>query len=208
MTTNNAESLNSSFKNAREFPVLAMVEQIRKTLQKWFYERHIEAEKCATTLTPPIEEKMRKQYDDAKGQMVVPINEYELHVGVENEMHIVNLEARTCTCREFDLEKLPCKHALAAAKFKGVSCYSLCSPYYTTTSWKQAYVECICPVANEAHWEISNQTKVLPPLVNRRQCGHPKNHRIPSRGEGKKTRKCSRYGQSGHNRLTCKNALH
>ncbi|XP_022869031.1 protein FAR-RED ELONGATED HYPOCOTYL 3-like [Olea europaea var. sylvestris] len=34
MTTNNAESLNSLFKNAREFPVLAMVEQIRKTLQK------------------------------------------------------------------------------------------------------------------------------------------------------------------------------
>ncbi|XP_022850616.1 uncharacterized protein LOC111372495 [Olea europaea var. sylvestris] len=34
MTTNNAESLNSLFKNAREFPILAMVEQIRKTLQK------------------------------------------------------------------------------------------------------------------------------------------------------------------------------
>ncbi|XP_022891593.1 uncharacterized protein LOC111406393 [Olea europaea var. sylvestris] len=60
MTTNNAESLNSLFKNAREFPVLAMVEQIRKTLQKWFYERHIEAEECASTLTPPIEDKMRK----------------------------------------------------------------------------------------------------------------------------------------------------
>ncbi|XP_022873382.1 uncharacterized protein LOC111392302 [Olea europaea var. sylvestris] len=136
MTTNNAESLNSLFKNAREFSVLVMVEQIRKTLQKWFYERHIEAEKCATTLTPPIEDKKRKKYNDAKRLIVVTINEYELHVGVENEMHIVNLEARTCSCREFDLEKLPCKHALAAAKFEGISCYSLCSPYYTSASWK------------------------------------------------------------------------
>ncbi|XP_022889306.1 uncharacterized protein LOC111404780 [Olea europaea var. sylvestris] len=208
MTTNNAESLNSLFKNAREFSVLAMVEQIRKTLQKWFYERHIEAEECATTLTPPIEDKMRKKYNDAKGLIVLPINKYELHVGVENEMHIVNLEARTYSCREFDLEKLPYKHALAAAKFKGISCYSLCSPYYTSASWKQAYAECKYPVANEADWEISNQPKVLPPLSNRRQSGRPKNRQIPSRGEGKKTRKCSRCGQRGHNCLTCKNALH
>ncbi|XP_022847562.1 uncharacterized protein LOC111370091 [Olea europaea var. sylvestris] len=208
MTTNNAESLNSLFKNAREFPVLAMVEQIRKTLQKWFYERHIEAEECATTLTPPIEDKMRKKYNDAKGLIVVPINEYELHVGVENEMYIVNLEARTCSCREFDLKKLPYKHALAVAKFKGISCCSLCSLYYISASWKQAYAECIYPVTNEADWEISNQPKVLPPLSNRRQSGRPKNRRIPSRGEGRKTRKCSRCGQRGHNRLTCKNTLH
>ncbi|XP_022880621.1 uncharacterized protein LOC111397885 [Olea europaea var. sylvestris] len=102
MTTNNAKSLNLLFKNAQEFPILDMVEQIRKTLQKWFYERHIEAKKCATTLTLSIEDKICKKYDDAK---------------------------------------LPCKHALPAMKFKGISCYSLCSPYYTSASWKQAYAE-------------------------------------------------------------------
>ncbi|XP_022847635.1 uncharacterized protein LOC111370172 [Olea europaea var. sylvestris] len=122
MTTNNAESLNSLFKNAQKFP------------------RHIEAEKCATILTPSVEDKIRKKYDDAKGLIVVPINEYELHVSVENEIHIVNLEARICSCREFDLKKFHCKHALATTKFKGISCNSLCSPYYSSVSWKQAYV--------------------------------------------------------------------
>lgn len=49
MKTNNAKSLNSLFKNDRGFPVLAMVEKIRKILQKWFYDRKIEAKKRATT---------------------------------------------------------------------------------------------------------------------------------------------------------------
>ncbi|XP_022895360.1 uncharacterized protein LOC111409552 [Olea europaea var. sylvestris] len=170
MTTNNAESLNSLFKNAWEFPVLAMVEQIRKTLQKWFYEIHIEVEKGTTTLTPPIEDKMHKKYDDAKGLIVVPINVYELLVGVENEMYIVNLEARTCNCREYNLEKLPCTYALLATKFKGISFYSLCSPYYTSTSWKQAYAECIYPLDV---YDVSNTVvlvfgvKPLPPDLKR-----------------------------------------
>lgn len=47
---------------------------------------------------------MRKKYDDAKELIMVPINEYELH-SAEDEMHIVNLETRIFTRRDFNLEK-------------------------------------------------------------------------------------------------------
>lgn len=51
---------------------------------------------------------------------MILINEYDLHVDVENKIHVVNLVAKSFTCREFDLKKFLCKYALAAAKFKGI----------------------------------------------------------------------------------------
>ena len=31
-------------------------------------------------------------------------------------LHVVNLKDKICSCRRFDLEKIPCAHAIAAAE--------------------------------------------------------------------------------------------
>ena len=39
MTTNISESLNNVLKDARELPVIGLLEFIRSLIQRWFYER-------------------------------------------------------------------------------------------------------------------------------------------------------------------------
>ncbi|XP_023633448.1 uncharacterized protein LOC111829046 [Capsella rubella] len=39
---------------------------------------------------------------------------YEVHFGTS--VNVVNLAQKTCTCRRFDLEKIPCDHAIAAVE--------------------------------------------------------------------------------------------
>ncbi|XP_022895264.1 uncharacterized protein LOC111409450 [Olea europaea var. sylvestris] len=67
MTTNNAESLNSLLRSAREFPILALIEYIREKMQSWFHDRRIDAKKCTSYLPPPMEEKMYDRYNESKG---------------------------------------------------------------------------------------------------------------------------------------------
>ena len=65
---------------------------------------------------------------------------------------LVNLVRKTCSCKVFDIKRLPCPHALAALKHQwkpdfGSRIYmELCSPLYMTDHYMLAYSETIYPV--------------------------------------------------------------
>lgn len=44
---------------------------------------------------------------------------------------LVHLQNHICTCRKFDLEQLPCKHAIAVCRHLKLNPYSFASSYYT-----------------------------------------------------------------------------
>ncbi|KAK6123489.1 hypothetical protein DH2020_042778 [Rehmannia glutinosa] len=207
MTSNNAESLNSLFKKDRHSPILSLIESIRKKLRNGFMRgvRASAQSQYTSTLTPMIEEKLRKNVDKANRLVADPIDQltYDVRNGTKN--FVVNLDEKTCTCRRFQLEHLPCEHAVAAVKKSGYSIYLFCSLYYTVEYWRATYSDIIYPVPNEVDWEIPENlgfSNVLPPLV-RRRCGRTKTKRILSTGEFSQRQKCSRCGATGHNRLTC-----
>ena len=51
MTTGIVQSLNAVLKNARDLPVLQLVEELRNLLQKWFVTRQQQAMSISTKLT-------------------------------------------------------------------------------------------------------------------------------------------------------------
>ncbi|XP_062094072.1 uncharacterized protein LOC133800121 [Humulus lupulus] len=55
MTSNYAERFNNKIRDAKTFPVTTFVEFIRFRLQSWFSQRHDEAEKSTTKLSPLME---------------------------------------------------------------------------------------------------------------------------------------------------------
>ncbi|CAL9030197.1 unnamed protein product, partial [Prunus brigantina] len=70
--------------------------------------------KSHSTLCPDLGEiKLRKRLDAASRMNVVKINEVEYNVLDGDLNGLVHLQNRSCTCRKFDLEQLPCKHAIA-----------------------------------------------------------------------------------------------
>ncbi|XP_016651065.1 PREDICTED: uncharacterized protein LOC107881569 [Prunus mume] len=167
MTTNIAECLNPIIRDARKLPITNFMEYLRMNiLQNWFHKRQTEATKMDSHLT---------EWAD---KLVSPIEAYLFHVYDGSCVEVVNLEWKCCTCREFDLDQLPCAHA--------------CAAFGDQTDWV---------VLDDIRDRI-----VLPPITRRRH-DRRKEKRIPSRGEEPSTRKCSRCGSTGHYRQTGKNPI-
>lgn len=125
MTSNVAESLNAVLKEAREFPIVYIVEFVRKTLMTWFALRRETAKQEATMLTPKVREILQENFEKSGGFAVRKVNtgEYDVVGGAKGGYH-VQLAMRSCTCREFNFLKIPCPHAVAAAIVDQVPIYS------------------------------------------------------------------------------------
>ncbi|PHT37192.1 hypothetical protein CQW23_24892 [Capsicum baccatum] len=73
----------------------------------------------------------------------------------------VNLLERSCSCRKFDLVKMPCELTMAALREKydddedyGKSIYDYSSPIYKAESYLLVYSEAINVVPSEAEWTV------------------------------------------------------
>ncbi|XP_071700457.1 uncharacterized protein [Rutidosis leptorrhynchoides] len=122
----------------------------------------------------------------------------------------VNLQDKTCTCKQWQFFGLPCGHVMAVARYfvlRDVTTHV--QKYFHTETYKSAYMEDINPLDHISEWiDPGHLQTVRPPLVTKRQSGRPKSTaRIPFQGEDKDNfkskRKCSRCLEPGHTRSTC-----
>ncbi|XP_022154610.1 uncharacterized protein LOC111021833 [Momordica charantia] len=209
MTTNIAESVNAFFRHARKLPVTALLDHIRGKLHNWFYDRRTLAASRSTTLSDYAENMYAEYSDSARRHVVDNIDQFHFQVRDGNFDGIVDLNAMTCSCREFDYFKIPCSHVIAAAMMRNINPYSLCDEAYTTNSWILAYAEPIFPVGHVSTWNSSPEFVNIPvePPKTVPRVGRRNTTRIPSTGEVRQTRKCGRCGAWGHNRKTCSEPL-
>ncbi|XP_022152406.1 uncharacterized protein LOC111020142 [Momordica charantia] len=209
MTSNNAESVNALFRHTRRLPLTALLDHIKGLLQTWFYDRRTLASSRSTTLSDYAENKLAEYSNNARRHVVVNIDQFHVQVRDGNLDGIVDFNSRACSCRKFDYFEIPCSHAIAGAMMRNINPYTLCDEVYTTNSWVMAYAEPIFPIGHVSTWNSSPDfvdTPVeAPDMVPR--VGRRRTVRIPSTGEVHQTRKCGRYGTSGHNRKTCNEPL-
>ncbi|KAK0574116.1 hypothetical protein LWI29_018397 [Acer saccharum] len=210
ITSSIAESMNSCLVHARQMPITTMVEYIREMIQKWFYKRCTKAEKTRTQLTPRATALIKARNYDSEKYTVCPIDLVNFNVKDGNKDGLVNLSEKTCSCMKFQVDKLPCRHALAAIRFAKKPFGDFCGDCYKTTSWVEAYSGNIFPVGHPSEWTIPEGVRsmvVYPPPFHV-QAGRPKKKRYKSAGEHRngKTRHCTICGKSGHNRQNCRNA--
>ncbi|XP_049372792.1 uncharacterized protein LOC125837758 [Solanum verrucosum] len=86
----------------------------------------------------------------------------------------VDLLEKSCSCREYDLIKRPCAHAMAALRSKhvneyGMSIYKYSSHLYKVEAYLLAYMNSINIIPLESKWCVPEEllnVKILPPLVD------------------------------------------
>ncbi|KAK2640636.1 hypothetical protein Ddye_028431 [Dipteronia dyeriana] len=163
MTTNISESMNSCLLAIRKLPIASITEFISDLLQRWFHDRRTNAREMSTYLT-------RFKVDDKWTDT------------------IVDLEQRFCSCRQWDLDELPCIHVMVVARLKGMPMTALCSDFYTTGWLKHAYSMIMNPVPKPETWNIPDEIhhRIILPWEKKRLIGRPKKSRIPSAGEFRK----------------------
>ncbi|KAL0713917.1 hypothetical protein Bca4012_020895 [Brassica carinata] len=189
MTSNLAESLNAELAEARGYPIVPLLEYIRTMVVRWFSTRRSAAAGNVNALTPNIAAMITRNFAIATGFKVRHLinSEYEIreNVGVYNR---VDLDRKTCSCREFDTLSIPCTHAVAASVTSKRSVESLVADEYRNSYWEMAYSGTIYPVTTATntpadHGNEVDEGMILLPPSTRRPPGRPRKTRTPSSGE-------------------------
>ncbi|KAL5562360.1 hypothetical protein UlMin_032107 [Ulmus minor] len=168
MMTNILECINAILLKERELPVTALAEEMRSLVQRWHYERRMEAEKCKTQLTPFAKILLSEQYQLSMRIHLDPASDTVYTVLEGDKNGVVDLHARTCSCRRFQLEQLPCAHAMIAIRHSKRDVYDFCFEYYNSSTWKATYAGVVYPLPHQGDWVIPNEVrdvKVLPPDI-------------------------------------------
>ncbi|XP_060170487.1 uncharacterized protein LOC132601425 [Lycium barbarum] len=185
MTSNIAECINNRhLVAARELPIFDFLEEVRKMFGRWII---------------------------ITGKMAEPSTEYLDTVYDAGRRFIVNLDNKTCSCRMFQIDEIPCPHAWAVIKKKNLMADDYCSELFKPHTVVKTYDVAVDPLPDEREWKIPtyiSEDVVLPPRY-KRPPSRPKKKRDKPLFElllGKKRHACSTCGQTGHNRRSCSNA--
>ncbi|XP_062119198.1 uncharacterized protein LOC133832941 [Humulus lupulus] len=135
------------------------------------------------------------------------VNTIVYQVVVEDKGNfLVNLMEKTCECKRFQQNEIPCAHAITIFAKTRLKTYDYVVDYYKTTTMKATYESIVYPLPNESEWTLPETlNKIVLPPKSRKPPGRLRRKRIRSRGEPKVQIKCGRYPQPGHNRKTCRN---
>ncbi|XP_022891984.1 uncharacterized protein LOC111406847 [Olea europaea var. sylvestris] len=199
------ESVNAVTKSAKNYPIVALLESLRQTIQSWFCRHRESAQITFTTLSSKYEKQMREMSTDIRNLRVVRINQVMFSARCENLTFFVDIEGRTCTCRMLQVDQLPCPHALTVNASVKMNPYEFCSYYYTREAYKNTYNETVFPVGSQNEWIVPKNFEnivVLPPN-QKRSCGRPTEKMFRSAVEDNITVKCGHCDESGQNCRTC-----
>ncbi|XP_070013045.1 uncharacterized protein [Nicotiana sylvestris] len=204
MTSNIAESLNAVTKDARELPIFDLFEYMRTLLERWTKEKLSKAKGTFTYLGHKYNKELEDNNEGFNRSYTYCLD------GVKR--YIVCLENKKCSCGQFQLDELPCAHALAALRHRNETYENYCSPYYTRKSLLLTYEMPVNPLPDEGKWDVPQHILdevVKPPAGDKRQPGRPHKERYKTFDEIKSKKykvSCGNCGGEGHNKRTCKNA--
>ena len=125
------------------------------------------------------------------------------------QIWIVDMSEMTCTCRRFQVDQIPCPHAMAVCNHRRIDPYNYCSNYYTKDYLYACYAHVVHPIGSPEGWDVSEEVRlrIVNPPTTKRGPGRPRVRRIPSQGEEQEPNRCGRCNGYGHNRQTCTNSV-
>ncbi|XP_009603190.2 uncharacterized protein [Nicotiana tomentosiformis] len=175
MTSNISDSLNAVTKDARELPVVELLEYMRTLLERWTNEKLLNANGTFTYLGKKYNKELEYNRTLSQKMRVRASTDYIHNVIDGVKRFIVCLQNKRCSCGQFQLDELPCPHALAALRNNNKSYKNYCFPYYTRESFLQTYEIPVDPLPNESKWNVPQHIgeEVVMPPTGKRHPGRP-----------------------------------
>ncbi|XP_074291585.1 uncharacterized protein LOC141618386 [Silene latifolia] len=179
-----AETFNSWILEAREKPILTMLEEIRRQVMSKMVEKKAEAIKC-NGITTRVREKLNDFRQSTKNWISIEAstNVYEVqHTHNSTLSYTVRLDQKVCACRYWNLNGVSCEHATAAICAVNQNRESYVAVWYTKEMYKECYLLSLEPLNGQALWKTIEGGSILPsdPRV---KCGRPSNKRKKAYGE-------------------------
>ncbi|XP_016499022.1 uncharacterized protein LOC107817668 [Nicotiana tabacum] len=141
--------IESVTKDARELPVVELLEYMRTLIERWTNKKLLNAKGTFTYLGKKYNKELEDNKTLSQKKRVRASIDY-IHTVIDSVRHfIVCLQNKRCSCGQFQLDELPCAHALAALRYRNESYENYCSPYYTRESLLQTYEIPVSPLPDE-----------------------------------------------------------
>ncbi|XP_060189113.1 uncharacterized protein LOC132618075 [Lycium barbarum] len=208
MASNIAECINRHLLAARELPIYDFLEEVRRMFGRWNYNNRRNGTYTFTTLGKKFQEMLSMNKYLCLRMTVEPSTEFVYTVHDGGRRFILNLNSKTCSCRMFQLDEIPCSDAWVVIKKKNLVAEDYCSDLFKPTTMLKTYDVPVDPLPDEREWNIPKnilEDVVFPPRY-KRPPGRPKKRRDKPLSEllfGKGRHACSTCGQLGHNRRSC-----
>ena len=153
MTSNIAESVNAMLDIEREFSIVALFDEINRRFALLFHKSCMELMHSANRFVHSIENYISKYVNAGNKLLAHQIANYKFCVISHGDVDTVDLQRRSCTCRIFNLDKIPCPHAMEAIRSQygadfGNQIYLYSSPYYSVKKIHNCILSGNSPGAN------------------------------------------------------------
>nr|VDD55179.1 unnamed protein product [Brassica oleracea] len=147
--SNIAESINSALKRARGFHIQFLLEFIREKLGRWYWKRRGDALSLTTQYSRGVEHLLVVREEIAYTLRLQQIDGWKIFVKGGNRDCNVDLELQKCDCGVYQVEKIPCSHAIAAGTTAGLHISTLVWPVYSKDTLFAGYSENIYPCVGQ-----------------------------------------------------------
>lgn len=152
-----------------------MLERIKQQVMTRYYNKQKELEEqMQGQICPKIRKKVLKNAEASNYCYALPAGQGVFQVQSREMQYIVDLTAKQCECRRWQLTGIPCNHAISCLRHERVPPESVLPDCYTTSAFKKAYGFNVWPCTDKSSWEKVNGPEIKPPIYEKK-VGKPKN---------------------------------
>ncbi|XP_060182953.1 uncharacterized protein LOC132612894 [Lycium barbarum] len=218
LLNNMCECFNSIILDARDKPIITLLEKLRYLLMARFQANRDKAKRWnSSDICPRIKDILHKNESAAAAFIPIKSNQwnYEILGASIADNWAVDLQNRNCSCRKWTITGIPCKHAISAIWAKKDDVLDYVDDCYKVDTHRRIYEKTIFPINGSQLWPKSNKVPPLPPiLVRQNKRGRDQKLRRREQDEAGSSRtrmkkkqisvNCSFCHKPGHNIRTCK----
>jgi hypothetical protein len=149
LTSNIAESFNSTILTAHEQPILAMLETIRQQLTDWFTARRLLEAKTPggliSTVLNQLNELTKRAWRSRRARESIPGELFEITSNETGRKYLVNLNLHTCSCRAWQSMGIPLQSHTFSHPQSSIVRSRLYESFFTLNTFRKTYNNAIIP---------------------------------------------------------------
>ncbi|KAL5557253.1 hypothetical protein UlMin_039489 [Ulmus minor] len=189
LCNNMCEAFNSTILQAREKPVITLMEMVRNYLMGRMARKREEIKKWNHSIGPKVLRYLEKVKlaSSCCNPKFCREKSYQVRC-FDSEQYVVDLKTHTCACRKWQLVEIPCMHAFSCINLMNLDVYDFIHPFYNKEAYLTAYSSIIHEINGPNMWAKINDRPDHTKQRTRRNYSFP-TRKNPKIGEIKKPNK-------------------
>ncbi|EAY80539.1 hypothetical protein OsI_35719 [Oryza sativa Indica Group] len=160
---NLCESFNKWILEARFFPIITMLETIRRKVMVRIHDQITTSARWNTAICPGILKKLNAYITKSAFSHAICNGASSYEVKHHDNRFTVQLDKMACSYRYWQLSGLPCPHAISCIFFKTNSLDGYISDCYSVTEFKKTYSHCLEPFEGMNNWPYDDRQPLNAP---------------------------------------------